>query len=216
MEDMGWPKWPKLLMVGETVKPEQAREILIRTNHWFLLEYNYSHDIIGETIKKFYTKTLEPEHQISGNSIDTEDLIKKLDVIHLHYLDNARIQSSWIGGLKGWMNWDGRLFTNNYNIGKWPTEDELISDIETIIKAFPYLDFELQLVREIYDDNSDLERVYPFFTCRVKNKDIKIIEKRKLIADTEINSDGLHSMKDHQLLELALHQTYNKINGVRT
>lgn len=215
MEDMGWPKWPKLIMVGETVKQEQAWEILIRTNSWFMLEYNYSQDIIGETIKKFYTQTLPHEHQISGNSIDIEDLIEKLDVIHLHYLDNARIQSNWIGGLKGWMNWDGRLFTNNYNIGKWPTEEELIEDIEDIMHAFPYLNFELQLVREIYDDNSDLESAYPFFTCRVKNKDIKIIEKRKLITDIDINSDGFHRMEDHQLLSRALNETYHKLNGVR-
>lgn len=215
MQNTEWPKWPKLLMVGETVKPEQAREILIRTNHWFMLEYNYSKGMIEETIKQFYKRTLAPEHQIGYNKIDVEDFIGKLDVIELNYLDNARIQSSWIGGLKGWMNWDGKLFTNNYNIGKWPTEDELISDIETITKAFRYLDFELQLVREYYDDYSNLERREPFFTCKVKNKDIKIIERNSFITNPEESSDGLHHMQDYQLLELALNEVYTKANEVR-
>jgi hypothetical protein len=215
MEDMEWPKWPKLLMVGETVKPEQAMEILIRTNHWYMLEYNYDQDIIGETIKKFYTKTLASEYQIGENKIDGEDLIKKLDALELNYLENARIQSSWIGGLKGWMNWDGKLFTNNYNIGKWPTEDELIYDIKTIINTFPYLDFELQLVRQDYSDSGDMEKQYPFFTCRVKNKDIKIIKKQNLITRIEDDGDGMSSMNDHHLLEKALMETYHKTSNVK-
>ena len=215
MENTEWPKWPKLLMVGETVKPEQAMEILIRTNHWYMLEHNYNQDIIGETIKKFYTKTLAPEDQIGTNEIDGEDLVKKLDVLELNYLENARIQSSWIGGLKGWMNWDGTLFTNNYNIGKWPTEDELIYDIKTVINAFPYLNFELQLVREEYNDDGLLEAQYPFFTCLVKNKDIKIIEKENLITHIEDDGDGMSSMSDHLLLEKALNETYHRMNGVK-
>lgn len=206
-------KWPRLLMAGETVKPEQAMEILIRTNEWFMLEYHHTVDTVGEYIKKFYIKTLPEEHQISSNAFDSQDLTNKLNTLDLAYLSNARIQSSWIGGLKGWMNWDGKLFANNYNIGKWPSTEEVMSDIETIVMAFPYLDFELQLINKEYDDDSKLVAEYPAFTCQVKNEKIEIIDTNRFITSSNDEDDiGPSTIEDLELLGRALNQVYNKYN----
>ncbi|MFC7641532.1 hypothetical protein ACFQX6_11430 [Streptosporangium lutulentum] len=69
-----------------------------------------------------------------------------MGILRLHYLDNARIASSWIGGPKGWCDWDGQIGCSTYNVGKWPTVEELTSDWETIAAAFPYLKLHAQVV----------------------------------------------------------------------
>lgn len=72
----------------------------------------------------------------------------RVGVLQLHYLGNEQIMSSWIGGPHGWCDWDGRIGCSNYNIGKWPSGDEVTEDLTAIAKTWPFLRMHVQLITD--------------------------------------------------------------------
>jgi hypothetical protein len=134
-------KWPRLLVEGEPVTEQQANEILIRTNSWFLS----SNDRAWEELV-YELAGIERTGQFGYP--DRESLAafrERAKVLDLSYLDNERIVSSWIGGPKGWCDWDGTIGATNYNIGKWPALEHVTGDWQAIAAAFPYLSLRAQL-----------------------------------------------------------------------
>jgi hypothetical protein len=55
------------------------------------------------------------------------------------------IMSSWIGGPHGWIDWEGNIGCNLYNIGKWPAMIDVEWEWNSIAKAFPFLKLRAQL-----------------------------------------------------------------------
>lgn len=137
-------KWPRLLVAGSQVTPEQADEILIRTANLYLLDGNDKtwtatvYRAFGLTPGKFANATIESIRAVT----------EELDVLPLTLLYTSRIASSWIGGPHGWCDWDGRIGASTYNIGKWPDRETVLTEWETIAAAFPYLDFTAQLLAD--------------------------------------------------------------------
>lgn len=146
-------KWPLLVVAGTPVTHEQANDILIRTNNWVGGHTN-SKDWRA-WVAELVGQPLEPDYW--GEEISTrfdmlkihmwnqKRFLKELGAPELEHLANERIYSSWIGGAKGWCNWDGTIGTSNYNVGKWPGIDEIGQEWERIAKAFPYLKLRSQL-----------------------------------------------------------------------
>lgn len=133
-------KWPLLLVTGEPVTEVQANEILIRTDDWMLMTNDKSW---ATTVAEIAGAKLGPH----GFGIENDRKFRQgLGVLDLHYLSNSRIASSWIGGPKGWCDWDGTIGTSNYNLGKWPTVEDVEEDWITIAEAFPFLDLSAQLI----------------------------------------------------------------------
>lgn len=147
------PKWPALTVVGKRVTIEQAAEILIRTDH------NIPNYMYGSNDKEFSQQLMDlfgvpTLHNPSGRLIrsDTvtyfdrmDDLRKRLGVLRLEYLANEQIVSCYVGGPHGWCNWSGDIFTNTYNIGKWPSVGRVADEWGEIAKTFPYLELKSQL-----------------------------------------------------------------------
>lgn len=143
-------KWPRLLVAGDPVTREQANEILIRTDDW--------RPAVNDQVWESATKHLAAEYGMpiepTGGGIEAlraswaamRAWRKRMGVLRLQHLGNARIASSWIGGPHGWCDWDGRIGCSTYNVGKWPTVEELTSDWEAIAAAFPYLKLHAQAV----------------------------------------------------------------------
>ena len=52
------------------------------------------------------------------------------------------------GGPKGWCDWEGNIACRNYNIGKWPTAEEVTEDWLAIAAAFPYLELRAQVITD--------------------------------------------------------------------
>lgn len=136
-------KWPRLLVSGSRVTEEQANEILIRTNAW---------QYAGSGNDRAWASTIA---ELAGYDVDDHSWPKypqfqewkaRMGVLDLHYLHNERVQSSWIGGPHGWCRWDGTIWTTSYNIGKWPSVEEVHEDWAAIAAAFPYLTLTAQLV----------------------------------------------------------------------
>lgn len=162
-------KWPLLLVTGEPVTEEQANDILIRTDSWSLMTND----------KSWQRQVIElTGHELAEHGwgfADDRAFRREYKVLDLHYLANARIMSSWIGGPKGWCDWDGTIGTSNYNIGKWPTVEEVEEDWTAITEAFPYLDLQAQLIPE------EGEAGYAAVEWHVKDGSVEQVESTKLL-----------------------------------
>jgi hypothetical protein len=139
-------KWPGIVVVGDSVTPEQAEEIIVRTSGGDLF-----------TNDKEWQHALEEAIGFPKPSLSIKDFpyegftqfYRKYGILtELEYLTNARIASNWIGGMKGWVNWNGRIFCNNYNIGKWPSVSEVFEEWDRIASTFPYLKLKCWLLSD--------------------------------------------------------------------
>lgn len=137
MREVELTKWPRLLVIGEPVEPEQANEILLRTDDWWLMSNDKAWQ---ETVRAAAGITGADDWQAS------RDFQLRIDALELNFLHNSRIMSSWIGGPKGWCDWDGNIGCSTWNIGKWPSVEEVHKDWTAIAAAFPYLHLRAQLV----------------------------------------------------------------------
>jgi len=193
------PKWPALLVQGEKVTKEQAKEILIRTD-----SFSFS-----SNDNAFSAELNNIVYNVKGKSWELiEDLQKKfgfdwnqawdyqtekqneVGVLELQYLHNSRIVSSWIGGPHGWCDWDGNIQTSNYNIGKWPSIEEVYEEWKIIARAFPFLKLRAQLMNceACETDAIDPKPVVEFI---VENGTITMVEpESQLLEMTEIDFKG--------------------------
>lgn len=139
-------KWPRLLVVGESVTHEQANEILIRTNNWW---YQHTNDHVWNVVvaQSAHLKTDD-----IGYLVVTREFRDEIGALNLQYLNNDWIGSSWIGGPKGWCDWSGTVGCSTWNIGKWPSHEEVTEDWKMIAEAFPYLNLRAQLVANEGED----------------------------------------------------------------
>jgi hypothetical protein len=141
-------KWPLLLVQGKPVTPEQADNILLRSTgaYWFTNDRAWAAQVAGILGLDFDRDAFGGISHVSVTA-----WLKSVGAVDLDYLTNARIMSSWIGGPKGWCDWDGRIGCGNWNIGKWPAVEEIEEDLTAIAAAWPFLDMRVQLV----DDEGD-------------------------------------------------------------
>lgn len=136
------PKWPAMTVQGESVTKEQAAEIILRTNHWWA---TCNDRVWLATVWDALGVKHEPGEPQAFDFKSLEECVATLDPVAVEYLNNSRVMSSWIGGAHGWCDWEGRIFSANYNIGKWPSVKGVLDEWRAIAKAFPYLKLRCQL-----------------------------------------------------------------------
>jgi hypothetical protein len=170
-------KWPRLIVEGENVTPEQANEILVRTNDW---SYFSSNDKGWERAIRTMVGAPPDYHESLNSGLKGPEIhdqwkvfTKKMRMIDLTYLHNHRIMSSWIGGPHGWCDWDGTIGTSEYNIGKWPSEEDVTEDWLEIASSFPYLKLTARLVP---DEGESLVSVVRF---EIADGGVTTIEERE-------------------------------------
>jgi hypothetical protein len=134
-------KWPRLLVVGKRVTPQQAGEILLRTNSWHMwLNDRAWMRQVGELANL----PVDDYGMFDFQAVRAFE--RRYRVLALHHLHNHQIGSPSVAGAHGWCVWNGAIGCGVYNIGKWPSIAEVTEDWETIAAAFPYLDLRAQLV----------------------------------------------------------------------
>ena len=186
------PKWPSLVVTGTPVTKEQAKEILIRTDD---ITYISTNDlqfkrqcyevILGRKLSNESNRpSIYDEFNDDEGTIDWEayqafesEVTTKYGTIHLNYLKNSQIASCFIGGPHGWCNWNGNIGTNSYNIGKWPSVEEVYEDWVNIANAFPYLNLQCQL----FDGETSEEHTYPVIQFDVKDGQVEMSIPDKVI-----------------------------------
>lgn len=151
-------KWPRLVIVGEPVTPEQASVILIRTQVYGLSGWDdrewkcRAEKALGlpdSCVFKLY------QHDPEGvNAIwhDEDDAWERLGCLRLNYLWNDRIVNGATHG-QGWCTWDGRIGDTRWNVGgKWPEIGEVTEEWRLIAEAFPFLRLSCQVVADLGAD----------------------------------------------------------------
>jgi hypothetical protein len=156
----GLPKWPGLLVVGEPVTLEQAEEIIIRTAS---LHFSSNDKAFLRDLYKAADIELEADYPWpEWKSMQAAE--SKYKVLPLDYLHNSQIVSSYIGGPHGWCDWEGHIGCNNYNIGKWPSVENVFNEWSLIAAAFSFLKLKSQLFNgeTSENENGELQPVVQF------------------------------------------------------
>lgn len=183
LENIDLPKWPALLVVGQSITREQAEHVLLRTEQWYGSNARdwdayWFHEL---TARGFLVDMNQGYHFFRCSAHENVER----GCIPLEYLRNSRVSSCWIGGAHGWCDWNGRIFSNNYNIGKWPSAKEVLEEWETIARAFPFLDLKAQLLSgEIGEEDT-----VPLIEYHVKDGKVLACEPTEVLAacDFSIN-----------------------------
>ena len=235
--NIGLPKWPALAVVGKPVTREQAMEILIRTDTLYFSSNDREFDKeLNQTIYgiKIQESGFESENvaisEFLGIDENEPNSWKKIwdykdkcreeaGAIPLSYLNNSRIVSSWIGGPHGWCDWDGNIGSRNYNIGKWPSVEDVYDEWTRIAKAFPFLELTCQLMGHEAgpDDGEDK----PSIEFKIKAGKVTVKEPKKAIASTSFGTADmverfLNSKAERgcsiEMFKSALENTKNKMS----
>lgn len=180
--DRGLPKWPALVVVGDPVTPDQAEEIIIRTEGCFGWGFGCN-DHEWECI---VAEIMGATHVRAYPHIDSADMLafqKKVRWIELEYLRNSRVMSSYVGGPHGWVNWDGNVFTNTYNIGKYPEVSTVYKEWTKIAKAFPYLNLRSQL----FSGETCEVGIRPIVEYQVKNGKVRLTDPKEALVFASLN-----------------------------
>jgi hypothetical protein len=144
------PKWPQLMIVGDPVSEDQAKDIIFRTET-FLTDPS---DIAGGNNRGFNASYLRESGMADLKASGQEDWMYKHTVmeyvrgrigfVNLEYLHNTWASSSYVYGPYGFCSPGGEIFYD-HNIGKYPSVLEVYTDFVRIAQAFPYLKFKASL-----------------------------------------------------------------------
>lgn len=162
-------KWPRLIVTGDPVTETQANDIILRTNSSYLWcnDKQWVNDVC-DTLGI----TVDNGHADWGSVADYQRSINALD---LDYLHTSRIMSTWIGGPKGWCDWDGTIGCDNYNIGKYPVALTVDEEWRKIAVAWPFLNLRCQLVQD------EGEAIDPVVEWRVHDGEVEVVPPGKLM-----------------------------------
>lgn len=181
----GLPKWPALVVVGEKITKEQAYEVLVRTHQWYLGTNDREWERIVYNLLGVPMVTSKDGYK----HVDHDALSRvreELQVLGLEYLNNSRVASAWIGGPHGWCDWEGNIGSNNYNIGKWPSIEEVLEEWSSIAAAFPFLNLRSQLW-----SGETCEEGHPVVEFVVKDGAVKLVEPQPMPRPTECDDLGV-------------------------
>lgn len=145
----GLPKWPQMLVVGDPVTEEQAKEIIFATDtfltrvsgfyggndrHWedaFMEASGYR--LLNS--ESWAERRVELQHRFG----------QKAGFLHTEYVHNSWASSAFVLGPNGWCHPDGNIFYTE-NVGKWPCVEEIAEDWAKIAARWPFLDIWVTLM----------------------------------------------------------------------
>lgn len=185
MTDTDNTMWPRLLVVGEPVTPEQADDIIVRTTCLYRLYCNderFMHDL-----QDAFGLVRSPLGFATTPSVRAA--ATELGSLNLTALTMYRVYSMWIDGPRGWCDWDGRIGCNAYNLARSTDPADVTAEWARIAAAWPYLDLRAQLLG---GDDADADRA-PFAQWRVL--DGRVTEETpgpRITEPTELDPEAVY------------------------
>lgn len=195
------PKWPALVVVGEPVTEQQAMAINVMTDRFSFCSNDRAfekqiHKLIYDVDESWgdLSDALKEKHGISDFH-EVWDLKEKISskygALELNYMSNSRIVSSWIGGPHGWCDWDGTIGSSNYNVGKYPSVQDVYDDCVKIAEAFPFLNMKVQLMnQEAGDDERPLE---PVIEYSIKDGEVDMYEPAEILKTPSFGNVDMYA-----------------------
>jgi len=194
----GLPKWPALVVVGKPVTEQQAMAINVMTDRFSFCSNDREFE--KEIHKLIYgidaswsdlTDAIKEKYKLEFN--DAWDFKEKeaikYGVLELNYLSNSRILSSWVGGPHGWCNWDGTIGSSNYNIGKYPSVQDVYDDCVKLAEAFPFLEMKVQLMNQ--EASEDTEKMEAVVEYSIKDGVVDMYEPSEILETPYFGSDSM-------------------------
>lgn len=157
------PKWPQMRVIGKPIAAEQAKEIIFKTDDFLTDASQYS----GGNNREFnaaYRKAAglagcdrAEDIQTIMDRFEFEGKLRaSLGCLDLTYISNYWASSCFMYGAHGWCHPNGTLFYR-YNVGKWPSEEELTEEWSKVAEAFPFLDLHVMFMSgEGCEDNTEM------------------------------------------------------------
>lgn len=168
----GLPKWPGVIVTGQSVTPEQAKEIIFRTDRSVAIPTEYmgnDHNFTALCIRNFgweplihlqnvyyemceegrtglrtLLETINPD---VGSVWEVFDLWRQeMNMISTEYATNDWLSSCYIGGPHGWCRPDGTINQQGDNWGKYPSVETVVQDWQNLVEAFPFLNVVVTLL----------------------------------------------------------------------
>lgn len=148
------PKWSRFVVSGDNVTEDQAAEIILRTSDLYFHTNDHHwrhqvHTLLGIASDKSLNNLSSPD----SDKIDK--VTEELGVLDLYYLHNSQIASCYIGGPHGWCSWNGHIGCDGYNIGKYPSVEEIYEEWKSIAATWPFLKLRCQIWNKGYGEESD-------------------------------------------------------------
>jgi len=189
-------KWPGMAVKGDSVTEQQATEILMATDRNQGMYRHSSNDTDFERqLSELFGTPMPYDRDDPFDWNRLENFRDAIGALEIDYLCNARIVSAWIGGPHGWCDWDGTIFSNNSNIGKWPAVSDVAEEWEIISKRFPYLN----IVCQLYDcETCEVEETnaHPSHEFVVNDGKVTVQEPTTVLPVRELTpEDFLHRLR---------------------
>ena len=199
--------WNGIVLEGQSISKEDAARVILRTTNlrglnitdplWkekvfgmFGIPMNWDTDPLDPDLDPFFEEAVEKYGLLADSS----------GFSRLEFFSNWKIFSDSKWGAHGWVDWDGQVFCNSWDIGKYPTEDLIQEEWELISSCFPFLD----LTFLVYSGPL-FEYSFPFYKYRVSEG--KVIREESL--EFEVKPTRLQDISkgvDLQYLEWAIQQ----------
>jgi hypothetical protein len=185
--ERGLPKWPQMLVSGTPIKPEQALEIIRRTDEFFRHPSGNDQYFVDTWRKKFgmpaelpYSRASKmPDKEwwalIDKQRKEMAAWQKEWGVMDdPQYVTNTWLSSCYIGGPYGWCWPDGTILFRE-NVGKWPSVEDVLADWSDIAKTFPFLELGVDL--RSAENCEENESVVGFL---VKGGAVEVVDSQKM------------------------------------
>lgn len=210
MEDVKLPKWPQMRVHGYPVTKEQALEIIRRTDNFFVYGFGGNDEKYAGMVRSAIGMPQEPKWHERERWDQFRDEMEKWreewGVVGTEYVNNEWVSSCFVYGPHGWCRPDGEIH-HHYNVGKWPSCDDILSDWTMIAEAFPFLDLGVTLMSGEHCDAPDTEPLVSFIVKngRASSTEPDVIDHYP-IPDVNLPSDEEYL--------IGLHRDPNKEKGI--
>lgn len=160
----GLIKWPHCVIIGEPITIDQAKEVLSRTDSFFMGYGSNAREYDKEIWKEIgvdYECCIDPSEDWNTKWTRINKFRQAHKLLELEYLSNNYISSCYIGGCYGWCHPNGTIHFWD-NIGKYPSWEELHEECKLIARAFPFLKMKIYLFNQesciFPEDNHDQDK----------------------------------------------------------
>lgn len=138
------PKWPQMIVLGNQVTVDQAKEVIRRTDIFFTWPWGagnseeYRNSVISTLGMPKLVGPLYPHKEL-------DKWLGKWGFIYTNYVYNNWIASSYIYGPCGWMHPSGKIAFCE-NVGRWPSAEQIHIDWCILAREFPFVTADVLLM----------------------------------------------------------------------
>ena len=143
-KNIGLPKWPQLMIVGDDVTVDQAKDIIFRTDDFLTDGSCYAGGNEREFNKNYRQDCGFPDDKDFEAMKLSFRVREKIGFVNLNFVVSQWASTCFVGGPHGFCSPKGKIFFQD-NVGKYPSVEEVYEDFVKIAEAWPFLNFKASL-----------------------------------------------------------------------